>query len=53
MSLFVGLAVVLIGMNLPFVGGLLGVLVMVTGLGLLVDAARYGWLRGGEDTYPA
>ncbi len=53
MSLFVGLVVVLIGMNLPFVGGLLGVLVMVTGLGLLVDAARYGWLRSGEDTYPA
>ena len=51
MSLLVGLVVVLVGMNLPFVGGLLRVLVMVTGLGLLIDAVRYGWHRRGEDEY--
>ncbi len=36
--LLVGLVVVLVGMNLPFLGGSLRVLVMVTGLGLIIDA---------------
>ena len=52
-SLLVGLVVVLVGMNLPFVGGLARALVVVTGLGLLVEAARDAWDRRGEDTYPA
>ncbi len=51
MPLLVGLVVVLVGMNLPFVGGSLRVLVMVTGLGLLIDAVMYGWLGGGADEY--
>ena len=51
MSLLVGLVVVLIAMNLPFVGGLLRLLVVVTGLGLLVDGVRYGWHARGEETY--
>ena len=51
-SLLVGLVVVLVGMNLPFVGGLARALIVVTGLGLLVEAARDAWDRRGEDTYP-
>ncbi len=51
MSLLVGLVVVLVGMNLPFVGGLLRVLVMVTGLGLLIHAVRYSWNASREDEY--
>lgn len=51
LSLLVGLVVVLIGMNLPFVGGLLRVLVIVTGLGLLIDALRSAWLERRADPY--
>jgi len=50
LSLLVGLVVVLVGMNLPFVGGILRLLVVLTGLGLLVDAMG-GWYGRGEDTY--
>ena len=50
-SLLVGLVVVVVGMNLPFLGGLVRLLVVLTGLGLLVDAVRHGWRRGGEATY--
>jgi hypothetical protein len=50
MPLLVGLVIVLVGMNLPFVGGLLRLLVILTGLGLLVDAVRSGWL-GRADPY--
>ncbi len=42
-SLLVGLVVVLVGMNLPFVGGLLRLLVILTGLGLLTQAAMHAW----------
>lgn len=51
MSLLVGLVVVLVGLNLPFVGELLGLLVVVTGLGLLVAAVMSGWHGREEDMY--
>ena len=51
MSLLVGLVVVLVGLNLPFVGELLGLLVVVTGLGLLVAAVMSGWYGREEDMY--
>ncbi len=48
MSLLVGLVVVLVAMNLPFVGDLLRLAVVLTGLGMLVDAVLYGWHARGE-----
>ena len=51
MPLLVGLVVVLIGMNLPFVGGLLVALVMLTGLGLLIQAVMFGWHGRRVDTF--
>ena len=50
-SLLVGLVVVLVGMNLPFVGGLLRLLVMLTGLGLLIDGVLHVWHRSREATF--
>jgi len=44
--LLVGLAVTLVAMSLPWVGGLVAVIVVLTGTGLLVEAARDLW-RGG------
>jgi cytoskeletal protein CcmA (bactofilin family) len=42
-SLLVGLVLVLVGMNLPFVGGLLRLLAVVIGLGMLIDAVMSAW----------
>jgi hypothetical protein len=50
-SLPVGLVVLLVGMNLPFVGGLLVALVMLTGLGLLIEAVMFGWHGRRAETY--
>jgi cytoskeletal protein CcmA (bactofilin family) len=47
-SLLVGLVLVLIAMNLPWVGGILRLLVILTGLGLLSEAALRGWQGRGE-----
>ena len=48
LSLLAGLVALLVGMNLPFVGGLIGLLVMVTGLGLLSDALLHRLRRSEE-----
>jgi hypothetical protein len=50
-SLIVGLVVALVGMNLPFVGGLLRLLIVVTGVGMLVDAAMERWRGRHENPY--
>lgn len=50
-SLLVGLVLVLIGINLPFVGGIFRVLVVVIGLGMLIDVALDAWRRRGEESY--
>jgi len=44
--LLVGLAVTLVAMSLPWVGGLVAVIVVLTGTGLLVEGARDLWRRG-------
>ena len=50
-SLLLGLVVVVIAMQLPLVGGALHVLVLLTGLGLLIEAAVYGWQASLDDEY--
>jgi anti-sigma factor RsiW len=44
-ALLLGLAVVIVLMNLPFVGGLLRLLIGLVGMGLVITTAREMWLR--------
>lgn len=46
--LLVGLVLVAVSVNLPYVGGLLRFVVLVLGLGLAVIGARHGARRGVE-----
>ncbi|NNL66969.1 MAG: polymer-forming cytoskeletal protein, partial [Myxococcales bacterium] len=46
-SLLLGLAIVLVAANLPFLGGLVKILVLLTGLGLLLSTASEAWQERG------
>lgn len=51
MSLLVGLLVVVIAMNLPFVGGILRLLVVMVGVGMIIIAAIDAWQHRLGDGY--
>ena len=42
LPLLAGLAIVTIGINLPFIGGVVWAVVVLTGLGLLVERVHTG-----------
>ncbi len=46
LPLFIGLAIIAAVGTVPFVGGLIELLVTMTGLGVMVDLARRRWLPG-------
>jgi cytoskeletal protein CcmA (bactofilin family) len=43
LALLVGLLIVVLAIHLPFLGGLVRILAILTGLGLLVERARLAW----------
>ena len=53
LSLLVGLVLVLIGINLPWVGRILRLLVILIGLGMLTEAIRTAWRNRGSSVYAA
>jgi hypothetical protein len=48
-ALLLGLAIVVVVMNLPFVGGLLRLLIGLVGMGLVITTAREMWLQSRRD----